>query len=350
MRARRDLQRRPVVIGRRSIRRALIEATSVTLCILVATSPAQAQSAKAEALFDDGNRLMAGGKLAEACEAFEASNQLDPRAGTLIRLGECREQNRQLASAWSAYKRALARVKDPRKREFAAARVAALEPGLSYLTVSVAETSRIDGLALARAGTSVDPAQWNRPQPVDGGDYVITARAPEHEEWQTTVHVAVAGAKVAVEVPRLEELRKATSPTPATSSVTEPSDARAAEPQGVFTTRRKIAIGVAGAGAIGLIAGVVLGTSANGKQDDAFRLCPDPATPCKQGDQANALIQASHSRAHEANVAFGIAAGAAIAAGVLWFIGAPDAESTAPVSVAPSMAPGGPSVVVMGRF
>jgi len=47
---------------------------------------------------------MAEGKLAQACQAFEASNRVEPTAGTLILLGECREQNQQLASAWSAYK------------------------------------------------------------------------------------------------------------------------------------------------------------------------------------------------------------------------------------------------------
>lgn len=326
-------------------------ATSITLCLLAASSPARAQSAKAEALFNDGNRLMAGGQLAQACSAFEASNQIEPRAGTLIRLGECREQNRQLASAWSAYKQALARVKDPRKREFAVARIAALEPQLSYLTVSVSEASRIEGIALRRSGTELDPMLWNRPQPVDGGDYLLAARAPGHEEWQTTVHVAVAGAKVTVEVPRLKELGKETSPVPSTPlSVTEVPNPPAAEPQGMFTTRRKISIGVAGASVVSLVVGVVLGTNANGKQDEAFRLCPDPVTPCMQGDQANALIQSSHSRAHEANVAFGIAAGAAVAAGVLWFIGSPADENTARVSVAPILAPGGPSVVVVGRF
>jgi len=45
------------------------------------------------------------------CEAFDASNRLEPRAGTLIALGDCREKNQQLASAWSAYKDALTRVR-----------------------------------------------------------------------------------------------------------------------------------------------------------------------------------------------------------------------------------------------
>ena len=79
--------------------------------LLGLTATAHAQSAEAEAMFNEGDKLMAAGKLAEACSAFEASNNMDPRAGTLIRLGECREQNHQIASAWSAYKDALGRVK-----------------------------------------------------------------------------------------------------------------------------------------------------------------------------------------------------------------------------------------------
>src|ERR1041385_4972635 len=74
---------------------------------------ADAQSAQAEAMFGEGDRLMAAGKIVDACAAFEASNNLAPGAGTLIRLGQCREQNHEIASAWAAYKSALARVKDP---------------------------------------------------------------------------------------------------------------------------------------------------------------------------------------------------------------------------------------------
>src|SRR6059058_5723916 len=92
MRARLDLQRRRVSIA----------AISVALGVLGASRAAHAQNAEAEALFDDGNRLMSSGKLAQACDAFEASNRTEPRAGTLIQLGECREQNQQMASAWSA--------------------------------------------------------------------------------------------------------------------------------------------------------------------------------------------------------------------------------------------------------
>jgi len=349
MRARLDLQRRLASI-------AAISGAFFILAGLVGGSRAHAQSAEAEGLFNDGNKQMAEGKLAQACDAFEASNRVEPRAGTLIRLGECREQNQQLASAWSAYKDALTRVKDPRKREVATAKARALESRLSYLTVSVSDDSRIEGLTLTRSGKSVDPMLWNRALAVDGGDYVIAGRAPGHEEWQTTARVPIEGAKVNVEVPKLKELSKLASPSPppATPSLlpsgTEPADHDAARSKGMFTTRRKIAIGVVGASVIGVVAGAVLGASAKGKQNDAFKLCPEPATPCREADQSNALIKSSHSRALEANVAFGIGAAAAIGAGVLWFTGAPDAESPRRVSVVPSVVPGETGVVVMGRF
>src|SRR3954471_19716733 len=87
--------------------------------VAVGGGRADAQSAEAEALFNEGDKLMAAGQLAQACDAFESSNRIETRAGTLVRLGECREQNHQLASAWSAYKDALTRAKDPRKHDIA---------------------------------------------------------------------------------------------------------------------------------------------------------------------------------------------------------------------------------------
>ena len=112
----------------------------LTVVVLLGLSaPAHAQSAEAEAMFNEGDKLMAAGKIAEACAAFDASNNLDPRAGTLIRLGECREASSQYASAWTAYRGGLTRAKDPRKRGIAQAKVSALEPRLSHLTITSAD-------------------------------------------------------------------------------------------------------------------------------------------------------------------------------------------------------------------
>jgi hypothetical protein len=118
----------------------------------------------------------------------------------------------------------------------------------------------------------------------------------------------------------------------------------------MFTTRRKVAVGLASATVVGVVVGVALGEASRAKQSDAYTLCPDPATPCSQGNNANALIQSSHSRALDANVAFGVAAVAAVGAGVLWFTGAPEAESPRRISVAPSVGRDEAGFVVTGRF
>ena len=343
MPARRDLPRRP----------SSIAAISTVLAMLALSRPSHAQSAEAEALFNEGNQLMTEHKLAQACEAFEASNRAEPRAGTLIRLGECREQNQQLASAWSAYRDALNRVKDPRKREYATSRAGGVEQRLSYLKVSVAADGKLDGLVITRNGKPLDPTLWDRSLPVDGGEYVIVARAPDHDEWQATASVAIEHGNITLEVPRLKERSTPTPPTSGTTPPTvtiEPPPADPLPAHSWFTVRRKIALGVAGASAVAVVTGVVLGLSARSKQDDAFRLCPAPATPCDAADQSNALIQTSHRRALEANIAFGVAGAAAITTGVLWLTGAPTAEAPARISIVPSVSSGHASVVLVGRF
>lgn len=330
-----------------------IAATSVAFSYLAAGGQAHAQSAEAEGLFDDGNKLMAQGKLAAACTSFEASNRVEPRAGTLIRLGECREQNHQLASAWSAYKDALTRVKDPDKRAYATARAEALEPRISHLIVSVAADSRIQGLTITRDGQPLDPLLWNHELSLDGSDYVITAHAAGHEEWHTTAHVAVEGARITIDVPRLKESSAPASPpapiVAAPAPVAEPTERNALPPPSTLPARRKIAIGVAGASVAALITGAVLGVSAKGNQDDAFQTCADPATRCANAYQANALLATSHSRALEANIAFGIASVAAVGAAVLWFTGAPDRTTSTRVGVIPN-AVSGASLLAEGRF
>jgi hypothetical protein len=311
--------------------------------VLFAGRAAHAQSAEAEALFAEGDKLLKAGNTASACDAFEASNRMEARAGTLIRLGECRERNRQVASAWSAYKDALTRAKDPNKRAIATAKVAELEPKLSYFTLIVPPASQVEGLTILRDGKPFDTLLWNRALPLDGGDYNITIRAPGRQEWTTTVTVPAERGKLTVDVPKLEptaELAVTASPPPAED------DAVSA---GTWTTKRKVAIAAAGVGGLAVVAGIVLGTQAKSKQDDAHALCADSQTPCADADRANSLITSGQSRALGANIAFGVGAVAVIAAGVLWFTGAPETSSRG-VAVAPTLTPGEAGVVVFGRF
>src|SRR5436309_1832423 len=63
------------------------------LVLVLASTAAHAEPTKSDLLFDEGKKLEADGKWAEACQKFEASSQLDPEApGTLLNLGLCNEK------------------------------------------------------------------------------------------------------------------------------------------------------------------------------------------------------------------------------------------------------------------
>jgi serine/threonine-protein kinase len=340
--------------------RRWIATISVVLGVLAAPR-AQAQTADADALFARGKQLMEQDKLADACEAFEASNRIDPRAGTLIWIGECRARNHQLASAWAAYKDALARVKDPRKKAIATSQLAAVEDKLSYLLVVVSEDRRLAGLTITRDGQPLDVDVWNRGVPLDGGEYAITASAPGHATWTTTVTVPPELGRVRVDVPRLDDLAPpalpaAPSQPPAPGPggangapmpvlpATEPSDSG---PPSRWTPRRKLALGLAAVTAAAGATGVVLGIQARHRESDALALCPSAQASCTNARRANQLLDEGSHRALGANLAFGVAAAAAIGAGVLWFTGAPEAGR---VAIVPSVAPGVAGVALSGRL
>ena len=281
------------------IRLCSIAATSV---VLLSARAGFAQSADAQTLFGEGERLLASGDIAKACDAFEASNRAEPGAGTLLRLGDCRERNHQLASAWTAYKDALARAKDPRKRAAAEAKVAALEPALSYVTVTV--PASIAELAITRDGKPFELALVGRAVPIDGGEHVFAATAPSRLPWQVAVHVPDTDGHVEVTIPEL-----APRPTPPPGTIWE-----------TRRTRAPLALAIAGASVAALGTGIGLGIGADDRRDEAFALCK-PMTPCADADRATKLVDSAHSRALAADALFGIAGVAAIAAGLAWWTG-----------------------------
>ena len=107
---------------------------------------------------------------------------------------------------------------------------------------------------------------------------------------------------------------------------------------------------IAGMSVVGGATGATLGLLSNREQDEAAARCPPTSCSPMQSDAANAKIRTSYREAFAADVAFGVAALAAVGAGVLWFTSAPDRDDAALVRVLPSVAPAQASVVVMGKF
>ncbi|HEY3237410.1 MAG TPA: hypothetical protein VGJ84_22005 [Polyangiaceae bacterium] len=139
------------------------------------STPAQAQSAgdkaAAEALFDEGRKLMQEGKLEPACRKFEASQRLDPAPGTLLNEADCWEKLGRTASAWVSFREAAALARnagDTKRASAATQRAAALEPKLARLKITVPDAVRsTSGLTVKRDGEKVDAALWDSPIPVD---------------------------------------------------------------------------------------------------------------------------------------------------------------------------------------
>lgn len=371
--------------------RSAIVAISVAFGVLFDVGRAHAQNAQAERLFEEGNKLMADGKLAQACAAFEASNRVEPRAGTLIRLGECREQNQQLASAWSAYKDASNLATDPRKQQFAKTKAAALEPRLSYLNVAVSDASRIRGLAVTRNGVLLDPMLWNRALPVDGGDHVIAARTPGYETWQKTIHIPVADAKLSVDVPALTKASKVTPsgetspPTPSSppaASLTVSNPLAAAPPSPTVTVpvtmvvqqslhveltepvrktgvatgtgpappiRKYLTIGAGAAGMAAVGIGVVFGAKAISIYNNAKALCASLACDPVDFDKGKQLIHDAHSDATVSTVLVATG-GAAIVASAILFWATPGEREQATARITPIVHDRGTGLAIMGRF
>lgn len=168
----------------------------------LAGSPENA--AAAAVAYDEGEKLMGLGQIAEACRSFDESYKLDPQLGVLLHLADCREQNGQLASAWLAFRDAAEwaeRVHDDRA-EVARDCADELEPRMSTLTL-VLPRDLPSGAMVRRNGSVVPASSLSNPLPVDAGDYEIEVSAPGFVTYLAKVTVRQEGEHAEVKVPRL---------------------------------------------------------------------------------------------------------------------------------------------------
>jgi hypothetical protein len=313
--------------------------------VLAFAAPARAQSAEAETLFREGKRLLKAGQIAQACEKLDASDRIEPTAGTELNLADCRERNGQLATAWAMFVKAASAFKhadaDGKREAEARRRAAALEPQLVYLTIAVPADARVTGLVIKRNDAPFDPALWDQRVPVDPGDYRITGEAPGYEPWSTSVTMKSRSRKIEVpllgkrvEPRRIEPVPAESAPRPADPGNVGDAAAvhRVAAPPARFTRRRTVAVVLTAAGVAAVGAGIGFGLHANGLQEDADALCPEAA--CADAHAVD-LNHSARSSALYANLGFAAGGALIVTAAVLWFTGAPAARDA--VSVIPQL-------------
>lgn len=225
----------------------------------------------AQSLFDEGAELFARGDYDRACEKFRASNELDPKGGTLFNLALCREKQGRTASAWTAFSEARNRsLKEgrPERVAFADKKIAELGTVLPRLQVVVRDDAR--ALEIKVDGDVLPPAAWNVLVPIDPGEHRVSAAAPDRRPVSITVR-AEAGKESVTVIPTLALLPIAGRQ----GASGEQQASTAAWPGWV----------VMGAGAASLGVGSVFGVQAFSKRSDAESLCA--ASRCEEGHRAN---------------------------------------------------------------
>jgi hypothetical protein len=310
--------------------RSLKVAVFFALCFGVVTWPraagaqSAADSATAQALFDDARALMAKGNYDDACPKLEESQRLDPGSGTLLNLGDCYEHQGRIASAWTMFLEAAASARltgNADRDRISRERAAALDDRLARLTIRVAENTA--GLEVRRDGVVVRPAQWGTAIPADAGAHTIAATAPARQDWLTTVTLRD-GVSETVVIPALSSRSlEPAKPTEAPKRGETPAIARDPSAQSgnaleTMGAQRVAALAAGAVGVAGVAVGTVFGLQAKTLRDDAHTShgCDDDSR-C-QTTQGVELIEQARRAGNLSTVAFVIGATGVVAGATLW--------------------------------
>jgi hypothetical protein len=324
---------------------------------LTAARPAWAggdEVATAQVLFDDGKRLMAQQRWAEACPKLQESQRLAPAIGTEFNLADCLEHQGRLASAWAAFLDVVDQThkRGESQREAAArTRASALAPRLGKLTIQV--PARAPGLEVLRDGEALPPEVWGVAVPVDAGDHRIEARAPGRVAWTATVHAADGGMATTT-VPDLVPAPVTQAPTGSTEAPAIPASPQPQpqpQPQPASSPDHTASLIVLGSAVV--LAGVgvagLLEHASNVSNYNADPSCPSINTSTRPA-QCNDDVNAANTWNTVGIVGF-VGSGAALVAGVTLWLLAPS-RPTASTSSSGSFAcmPGPGALACAGTF
>jgi hypothetical protein len=313
-----------------------------------ASPPAVAgETARAEALFQEGKRLLEQGKTDAACTLLAQSDAAEPAVSTLGLLAACHEQQGRLATASREYRETVRRATaaGDSRGEFARQRAAELAPRLPRLVIRLAAPD--PGVELSRDGEPVPASEVGLEVPVDPGRHEIVARAPGRRD-QRVVVLAVEGAAVTAFVPALALLAPPPPPVPAAPL---PVAAKGA------SVRRPVGFILGGAGLAGLGMGIGLGVSArdaNLASQKIHDTCAAPGMPPDACATGRALRSSAFTAATASTVglvvgAVGVGAGLVL---VFW----PSSGAPAPgpartgLYVTPLTGPRGGGAALGGAF
>ncbi len=168
----------------------LAAVASAVLAIAMTAAPARAVGPAAEALFEDGRRLLGEGKIGQACARFAESYAIEPSSGTLLNLALCHEKLGKTATAWSEYQSASRLAREQGREDRAAVadtKATALESRLSRITPVPAKV--VPGLVITTEAGTLAEGRFGVAVPIDPGVHEVRASAPGYRSWTAIVEV-----------------------------------------------------------------------------------------------------------------------------------------------------------------
>jgi hypothetical protein len=302
---------------------------TLLIALLALAVPAVAladDASRAKELFAAGQKLYKADRYAEAIVKFEAAYAAKPHPVIYFNIARCYEQLGDAPKAIKAYKDYLRLSPEAKDRAAVNESVAALERKVTEKAI-VRLTVMTDPPG-ARVDIDGKPASGSPPMAeLQAGVHKVLVSQDGYEKVERTVTTS-AGQAVDLNI-SLKKLDLGAPPPPPMVSSDAPrkDDGLAAASltpmpgtTGVSATgeppRKRVATWVVGGVAVaGLGAGIILGVLANGATND---LRASPAT--ETGAQRDARVGQIQTMAYSADVAYGVAAAAAITAVVLFFV------------------------------
>jgi hypothetical protein len=352
-------RRAPMLVG------ALAGLAAVTgATVARAEGPSQADQALATTLFREGRRLMETGSIAQACDKFAESQRLAPGGGTLLNLAACHEKEGRTASAWTEFTGALAQARRDGRHDrarVAQARLAAIEPRLSTLTIEVEAPAA--ELLVTLDQTPVRSPGWGVAVPVDPGEHVVEATAPHKKPWQARVVIAPGHDVKTAHVPPLADDAAGPPPTPAPAPPTPIGAAAIAPPPQILpppvaegsrptpstspparslALRDGVTVAAALVGVGGAVVGSIFGLRALSEHADSNAACPNER--CTKAGAA--LNDRAGSAADVSTIGFAVG-GAGLGIAALLLLTRPSSEPSGPSA---AVVPGGAFVTWRGAF
>lgn len=299
----------------------------ITALVMIPRGPARAEDA--ESLFREGKRLLDTGEIEQACEKFEASERIKTHNVTELNLADCWERVGRTASAWDMFVKLAGSAKRDVLALEARKRAKALEAKLVRLTIEVTTDVELEDLVITRNDQVVDRAQWNQDVPVDPGEYTITAKAHNHEEWSTTIKIKTKDKTITV--PKLDVATR---------------DRRTEDrPEPPPNPNRSLSIGliIGGTAVIAIATGFAFHSKS--LQDQSDEICPTTRCGDVRGVELN---QRARSEGWIANIGWGLGGAVVVASVVAWSIGARKPDRA--ITVTPVLTDDRAGFAVRGSF